>query len=597
MKQHSFLVFILCLLSWFWQPITAQAATAVCNPDNAAVCIAPQFVQAWQRGGGLQTFGFPVANVTPMRQGTLTFDAQLFERARIEIHYAAGGVSTVQLGRIGADVMVNQGLQYDAAPANPECRYFAETQHNLCGSFLQYWQNTSTRQMSSLQRWGYPLSEAQQMVLEDGSEVIAQWFERGRFELHAESSPPQIMVTRLGALFANVAAGISVLEQLNAQLNANTLSQQFAAQFAPSPMLDLSMNNYQNALEQVLYLYIDRYEKQLYNNYLTQVLTTVGSDGKCIINDGNGFYTDFTISHCVYQLLTNPNFVVYQNTGSYFYFSGSIDTRVIYLESLSLGNLPYNIPNATFLEKFAIHECGLQGYTNLADYAFQNDSSFTYDPPNDVSIQICDWLSYAMSLAGVSELRLVKSSLSRFTLDNLLAQSLFASGNPRTVTDIAYIKELPILVVDPAALLTTAAGVNMGQTFPVTATMSLFWDSDVYVSRPSALNKMHVTVHASEFANFDDTYQWYRYPRWVEPYIYITDDDIQTDSNNRLPQMTRVGTGLYEWRYTAYQHLLRNNRSYYIVVTGHNQLATWALADRIALLIDANEPLNMVVGQ
>jgi hypothetical protein len=30
-------------------------------------------------------------------------------------------------------------------------------------------------------------------------------------------------------------------------------------------------------------------------------------------------------------------------------------------------------------------------------------------------------------------------------------------------------------------------------------------------------------------------------------------------------------------------------------VTGHNQLATWALADRIALLIDANEPLNMVV--
>ena len=61
--------------------------------------------------------------------------------------------------------------------------------------------------------------------------------------------------------------------------------------------------------------------------------------------------------------------------------------------------------------------------------------------------------------------------------------------------------------------------------------------------------------------------------------------------------MTQVGTGLYEGLYTAYEHLLRNNRSYYIAVTGHNQLATWALADRIALLIDANEPLNMVVGQ
>ena len=197
-----------------------------------------------------------------------------------------------------------------------------------------------------------------------------------------------------------------------------------------------------------------------------------------------------------------------------------------------------------------------------------------------------------MQIAGVSELRLVKSSLSTLTLNGFLLQSLFASGNPRTVTDIAYIKEPPILVVDPAALVTTAATVNMGQTFPVTATMSLFWDSDVFVSLPSSLEKMHVTVHASEFANFDDAYQWYRYRRWVEPYMYITDDDIQTDSDNRLPQMTRVGTGLYEWRYTAYQHLLRNNRSYYIVVTGHNQLATWALADRIALLIDANEPLN-----
>jgi hypothetical protein len=450
--------------------------------------------------------------------------------------------------------------------------------------------------MNSLQRWGYPLSEAQQMVLEDGSEVIAQWFERGRFELHAESSPPQIMVTRLGALFPTVAAGTSVLEQLNAQLNAHTLSQQFAAQFMPSPILDLRMNNDKHALEQVYYLYIDRLEKQLYNNYLAQVLTTVGSDGKCIIDDGNGTQTDFTISYCVYQLLTNPNFVVYKNASSYFYFLGSIDTRDIYLESLSLGDLPYNIPNATFLEKFAIHECGLQGYTNLADYAFQNDSSFTYDPPNDVSVQICDWLRAAMSLAGVSELRLVKSSLSTLTLNGFLLQSLFASGNPRTVTDIAYIKEPPSMVVNPAAMLTTAATIGMGQTFPVTATMSLFWDSDVYVSRPSALDKMHVTVHASEFANFDDAYQWYRYRRWVEPYIYITDDDIQTDSNNRLPQMTRVGTGLYEWRYTAYQHLLRNNRSYYIVVTGHNQLATWALADRIALLIDTHEPLTMGMG-
>jgi len=135
----------------------------------------------------------------------------------------------------------------------------------------------------------------------------------------------------------------------------------------------------------------------------------------------------------------------------------------------------------------------------------------------------------------------------------------------------------------------------MGQTFPVTAIMSLFWDSDVYVSLPSALDKMYVTVHASEFANFDAAYQWCRYPLWVEPYINITADGFQTDSNNRLLQMTRVGAGEYEGQHTAYEHLLRSNRSYYIVVTGHNQLQTWALADRIALLIDTHEPLTMGV--
>ena len=45
-----------------------------------------------------------MAAATPMRQGTQTFDAQLFERARIEIHRDAGANTRVMLGRIGADV-------------------------------------------------------------------------------------------------------------------------------------------------------------------------------------------------------------------------------------------------------------------------------------------------------------------------------------------------------------------------------------------------------------------------------------------------------------------------------------------------------------
>ena len=200
-----------------------------------------------------------------------------------------------------------------------------------------------------------------------------------------------------------------------------------------------------------------------------------------------------------------------------------------------------------------------------------------------------------MQLAGVSELRLVKSTLSNRQLTRFLDQVLFATGDTSTSTDIAYIPDQPQLVVDAGAQIPTTAAVHVSQTFPVTATMSLFWDSDVYVSLPTALDKMHVTVHASEFAAFDDAYQWYRYPRWVEPYMTVTSDDVASDSNNRLPQMTRIGTGLFEGQYVAYQHLLRNNRSYYIVVKGHNQLATWSLADRIALMIDANEPIVALI--
>jgi len=310
----------------------------------------------------------------------------------------------------------------------------------------------------------------------------------------------------------------------------------------------------------------------------------------------------YPISFCLYQLLTNPAFTIPSGNVSFIAVDiiGTNEIIPLYLSCATNtcshpGYKPANYLNDySYLEKFAIFECGLQGYPNTADFII--GENFYDSATNQVENQICTTFRTAMQLAGLNDIRQIKSSLKTTILNQFLEQSLFASGDANTVTDIAFIKEPPSMVVNPAAMLTTAATIGMGQTFPVTATMSLFWDSDVFVSLPSALVKMHVTVHASEFANFDDAYQWYRYPRWVEPYINITGDDVQTDSNNRLPEMTRVGTGVYEGQHTAYEHLLRNNRSYYIVVTGHNQLATWALADRIALLIDTHEPMTMGVG-
>lgn len=606
--KHATLIIIVWLINSLWQPTSTHAASTVCHPDQPTICVVEPFLHVWQSGGGLQNYGYPVALPQQMRLGTTQFTAQLFERARIEIHGENSSTQTVHLGRIGAEVMTQQGLHYDPAAPNPECRYIAETQHNICGSFLQYWQQPTSATLTSIQRWGYPLSEAQVMTLEDGSDVIAQWFERGRFELHAETSPPQIMVTRLGALFPDTTAGNTIIEHTNTQLTASGLTHFFDVQETASPILDLRMTNAKNSLEQAYYLYIERLEKQLFHNYISQIISITGAD-QCSVNNIRGYANGKTypIDFCLYTLLTDTQFGLPTNDtiDSSVYVSGTKTAYLFYYcADVAYGcRKPYysgihpasQLVDSSYIEKFAVYECGLQNYPNKADfllYGSDNPSSYEIETPNQTEIQICATLRFAMQFAGVNELRLVKSALSNRILTQFLQQSLFTEGDANTSTDIAYIQSAPAMVVAPTANLATDATIPVGQTFPITASMSLFWDSDIYVSLPTALDKMHVTVHATEFATFDDAYQWYRYPRWVEPYMTVTSDDVLSDSNNRLPQMTRLGTGMFEGQYVAYQHLLRNNRSYYIVVKGHNQLATWSLADRIALLIDANEPVN-----
>ena len=84
----------------------------------------------------------------------------------------------------------------DAAlqPASPadDCVYFEITEHNACGSFLEYW-----TVKGGLMTFGYPLTE--EFVDDDGRTV--QYFERARFELHPEhaGTPYEVMLGRLGA--------------------------------------------------------------------------------------------------------------------------------------------------------------------------------------------------------------------------------------------------------------------------------------------------------------------------------------------------------------------------------------------------------------
>ncbi|MEM8532407.1 MAG: sialidase family protein, partial [Chloroflexota bacterium] len=124
-----------------------------------------------------------------------------FERNRLEIHPNNAPPFNVQLGRLGADRLEQQGRDWTTFPqseAQAGCRFFAETGHNVCNDILTSWRSSGleldgvngTSEAESLALFGLPLSDAQTETLSDGREYTVQWFERARFEIHPENEPP-----------------------------------------------------------------------------------------------------------------------------------------------------------------------------------------------------------------------------------------------------------------------------------------------------------------------------------------------------------------------------------------------------------------------
>lgn len=165
-----------------------------------------RFLEYWQQNGGLPVFGFPLAaqSGTPL--------AQVFERARFELHPANAAPYDVLLSRLGVEALAARGQDWHAYPtvaaAPAGCLYFAETQHSVCGSFMQYWRQhglefdgrAGSTYAESLALFGLPLSEPVQEQAEDGTAITVQWFERARFEYHpGNAAPYKVLLARLGA--------------------------------------------------------------------------------------------------------------------------------------------------------------------------------------------------------------------------------------------------------------------------------------------------------------------------------------------------------------------------------------------------------------
>ncbi|NTW01969.1 MAG: hypothetical protein HGA19_11880 [Oscillochloris sp.] len=180
----------------------APSNTNCQNFPETGYQVCGRILEYWNQNGGLPVFGYPIGPQQGVTIEGKEYQAQEFERNRLELHPENARPYDVLLGRLGADVLVKQGRDWQqfskVSSAASGCRYFAETGHSLCEPFLSYWQShglsldgkSGYTANESLALFGLPLSEQQQEVLSDGTTYTVQWFERARFESHPENAAP-----------------------------------------------------------------------------------------------------------------------------------------------------------------------------------------------------------------------------------------------------------------------------------------------------------------------------------------------------------------------------------------------------------------------
>lgn len=196
-------------------PARAQSAER-CFPETGQ-CISGRIREFWEQNGGLPVFGFPIGPQQEMTIEGMPLQAQWFERNRLELHPENSRPYDVLLGRLSVDRLTQQGRDWFAfrKVGRPiaGCRYFPETGHNICGSFLRAWSaagieldgQAGLSEVENLAFLGLPLSWEVPEVFPNGAIYVVQWFERGRLESHPENPPPYNM--QLGLLGREVIEG------------------------------------------------------------------------------------------------------------------------------------------------------------------------------------------------------------------------------------------------------------------------------------------------------------------------------------------------------------------------------------------------------
>jgi hypothetical protein len=211
MRRQLFALLALLALALAYAP-AAQAATRICFKE-VPDCIEGRFAEYWRQNGGLPIFGFPLNAAHQERIEGKSYQVQLFERNRFELHPEQRRPYDVLLGRLGDERLRQLGRDWQSfpkigGPPGDQCFFAKPTGHATCGDFFIYFRTHGLEfdgrkgfsEAENIALFGLPISEAQQEIGSDGKPYLTQWFERARFEYHPENKAPyDVLLGRLGA--------------------------------------------------------------------------------------------------------------------------------------------------------------------------------------------------------------------------------------------------------------------------------------------------------------------------------------------------------------------------------------------------------------
>lgn len=191
-------------------PLPAPAPSGARTFPETGQTVGGRLLEYWNGNGALPVFGLPLNAEGEQQTHDGRFRMQLFERNRLELHPENARPYDVLLDRLGTDLLFKQGRPWETLPREQPkagCQYFHETGHNLCEPFLSYWRSKGldlgdpgVSQRESLALFGYPVTSVQSERNGDGWTGPTQWFERARFEHHANNPPGyKVLLGRLGA--------------------------------------------------------------------------------------------------------------------------------------------------------------------------------------------------------------------------------------------------------------------------------------------------------------------------------------------------------------------------------------------------------------